>query len=68
MNKLYILLGVLLAVTLFLLILSMPVHPYKVPRAETIGGDFSCMDVNGSDVECPINIELPKNFSFGPIK
>jgi hypothetical protein len=58
MNKMYFVLGVLLAVALFLLILSMPVHPYKVPRAETVGSDYKC-----NNTVCVINYDKP-DFSY----
>jgi hypothetical protein len=61
MNKLYLTIGILIAIALFALIVLMP-EPTgtRFPRGETIGGEFKCFGG-----ECPINLEpLPENFSF----
>lgn len=60
MNKFYLAIGILIAISLFALIVLMP-EPTgtRFPRGETVGGEFECLGG-----ECPTNLELPNNFSF----
>lgn len=60
--------GILLALFLFIYILSIPeAEPIQNIRAVTVGGDFKCMDINGADIDCPLNPSIPQdlgNFSL----
>ena len=62
MNKLYLCIGLILVLLMFAFILSIPpAKDIRTIRAETIGGEFHCIGVNGTEIECPLNISALNN-------